>query len=87
MPYLIPMLQNAGAIVFTPRERDWQRNEIVIDNDDAVKSVYYFEKEASKRWKKCDSLGFANRYRLKDGEKSVPHGNRETGEGYQAQEN
>lgn len=55
-------------IVFTPRERDWQRNEIVIDNDDAVKSVYYFEKEASKRWKKCDSLGFANRYRLKDGE-------------------
>ncbi len=68
VPYLIPMLQNAGAIVFTPRERDWQRNEIVIDNDDAVKSVYYFEKEASKRWKKCDSLGFANRYRLKDGE-------------------
>ena len=45
MPYVIPMLQNAGAIVFTPRERDWQRNEIVIDNDDAVKSVYYFEKE------------------------------------------
>ena len=68
VPYLIPMLQNAGAIVFTPRERDWQTNEIVIDNDDAVKSVYYFEKEASKRWKKCDSLGFANRYRLKDGE-------------------
>lgn len=67
VPYLIPMLQNAGAIVFTPRERDWQRNEIVIDNDD-VKSVYYFEKEASKRWKNCDSVGFANRSRLKDGE-------------------
>lgn len=67
VPYLIPMLQNAGAIVFTPRERDWQTNEIVIDNDD-VKSVYYFEKEASKRWKNCDSLGFANRSRLKDGE-------------------
>lgn len=69
VPYLIPMLQNAGAIVFTPRERDWQTNEIVIDNDDAVKSVYYFEKEGSKRWKNCDSVGFANRYyRLKDGE-------------------
>lgn len=68
VPYLIPMLQNAGAIVFTPRERDWQTKEIVVDNDDAVKSVYYFEKEASKRWKNCDSLGFANRYRLKDGE-------------------
>ena len=47
VPYLIPMLQNAGAIVFTPRERDWQTNEIVIDNDDAVKSVYYFEKEGA----------------------------------------
>lgn len=68
VPYLIPMLQNAGAIVFTPRERDWQTNEIIIDNDDAVKSVYYFEKEAGKRWKNCDSLGFANRSRLKDGE-------------------
>lgn len=50
VPYLIPMLQNAGYRLHT-RERDWQRNEIVIDNDDAVKSVYYFEKEASKRWK------------------------------------
>ena len=52
----------------TPRERDWQTNEIVIDNDDAVKSVYYFEKEGSKRWKNAIRLGFANRYRLKDGE-------------------
>ena len=32
-PYLIPMLQNAGAIVFSPRERDWQRNEFIVDND------------------------------------------------------
>ncbi len=81
------MLQNAGAIVFTPRERDWQTNEIIIDNDDAVKSVYYFEKEASKKWKNCDSLGFANQLQTEGWGKSVPHGNRETGEGYQAQEN
>ena len=26
VPYLMPMLQNAGSVVFTPRERDWQRN-------------------------------------------------------------
>ena len=32
-PYLIPMLENAGAIVFTPRERDWQRHEVIVDND------------------------------------------------------
>ncbi len=33
VPYLIPMLENAGAYVFTPRERDWQKNEIIVDND------------------------------------------------------
>ena len=33
VPYLIPMLQNAGAVVFTPRERDWQKQEIIVDND------------------------------------------------------
>ena len=33
IPYLIPMLENAGAVVFTPRERDWQRNEVIVDND------------------------------------------------------
>jgi len=33
LPYLIPMLENAGAVVFTPRERDWQTDEYIIDND------------------------------------------------------
>lgn len=33
LPYLIPMLENAGAYVMTPRERDIQRHEIVADND------------------------------------------------------
>ncbi len=33
VPYLIPMLENAGAVVFTPRERDLQRQEIIVDND------------------------------------------------------
>ena len=33
VPYLIPMLENAGAVVFTPRERDWQRNEVIVDNN------------------------------------------------------
>ena len=27
VPYLIPMLESAGAIVFSPRERDWQAME------------------------------------------------------------
>ncbi len=33
IPYLIPMLENAGAYVLTPRERDIQRYEVIIDND------------------------------------------------------
>ena len=32
-PYLIPMLEKAGAVVFTPRERDWQKHEVIVDND------------------------------------------------------
>ena len=33
LPYLVPMLENAGAYVMLPRERDTQKNEIIADND------------------------------------------------------
>lgn len=33
LQYLVPMLENAGANVFVPRERDINRNEIIADND------------------------------------------------------
>ena len=33
LPYLVPMLENAGAYVMLPRERDIQVNEIIADND------------------------------------------------------
>lgn len=32
MPFLVPMLENAGAVVVQPRERDTQSHEEVIDN-------------------------------------------------------
>ena len=35
LPFLIPMLENAGAYVMTPRERDTQWREIIADNDRA----------------------------------------------------
>lgn len=35
LPFLIPMLENAGAYVMTPRERDIQWREIITDNDPA----------------------------------------------------
>ena len=33
VPFLMPMLENAGALVYTPRERDWQANSVIVDND------------------------------------------------------
>ncbi len=33
LPFLVPMLENAGAQVFLPRERDIQFHEVIVDND------------------------------------------------------
>ncbi len=33
LPYLVPMLENAGAYVMLPRERDLNTDEYIIDND------------------------------------------------------
>ena len=57
IPYLIPMLQNAGAVVFTPRERDWQLNEIIVDNDSHLSN--YKEVNDKKDWKDSSDPGFA----------------------------
>ena len=54
------MLENAGALVYTPRERNWQNNEVVVDNDAPEKNGIYKEEG---RWHTCDSAGFAH---LKD---------------------
>lgn len=39
LPYLVPMLENAGAYVFLPRERDIQTNEIIVDNDPSFERI------------------------------------------------
>ncbi len=60
LPYLIPMLENAGANVFIPRERDTQANEVIVDND-AEKSDAYRETNGSKeKWEAGELPGFAN---------------------------
>ena len=59
VPYLIPMLENAGAVVFTPRERDWQRNEVIVDNDDTNALVQYREEAIRKPWTQAPQPGFA----------------------------
>ncbi len=64
LPYLIPMLENAGANVFVPRERDIQRHEVVVDNDSSAGNSnggIYRESAASPdfAWSTGDSAGFA----------------------------
>ena len=44
VPYITPMLENAGASVFLPRERDIQRHEIIVDADGSSKGSVYLEK-------------------------------------------
>lgn len=43
VPYITPMLENAGANVFLPRERDIQRNEVIVDADGSSKGSVYQE--------------------------------------------
>lgn len=59
IPFLIPMLENAGANVFTPRERDIQKNEVVVDNDIKTGSLYIEEGKRKQRWDRYDGPGFA----------------------------
>ncbi|MBN1350572.1 fibronectin type III domain-containing protein [candidate division KSB1 bacterium] len=60
LPYIIPMLEHAGAMVFVPRERDLQTNEIIVDNDLQKDSSGYFEitKSDSVRWLTGPEAGF-----------------------------
>jgi len=59
VPYLIPMLENAGAVVFTPRERDWQRHEVIVDNDQTKSLVSYLEQSFRRPWETTPQKGFA----------------------------
>ena len=67
LPYLIPMLENAGANVFTPRERDTQKREIIVDNDgnrNGTNSLYLEVKSRKARWEKTSLPGFTQRKRI-----------------------
>ncbi len=61
VPYLIPMLEDAGAIVFTPRERDWQRHEVIVDNEPTGSFTDYLYEESyyHNGWQQAPGPGFA----------------------------
>lgn len=57
IPYLIPMLENAGAYVMTPRERDLSTMEIIVDMDGGFAQKGYAERNGSQKWKTSRDIG------------------------------
>lgn len=54
IPFIVPMLENAGAVVLMPRERDINPNEIIVDND--IQASGYSE---NGKWSKAPQPGFS----------------------------
>ncbi len=68
LPYLVPMLENAGACVMLPRERDVQKIEVLANNDEPEQ---YAEQGS---WQSGGS-GFAHRQQVYyTGENPFRHG-------------
>lgn len=64
IPFIIPMLENAGANVFIPRERDIQTRAVIIDNDyyaagASLSSYAENHKPQSPAWQKGAGAGYA----------------------------
>lgn len=63
LPFLVPMLENAGAYVMLPRERDVNTHEVIVDNDvnpdgQIYSQPYYKEKNGRVQWRQGDGEGF-----------------------------
>lgn len=76
LPYLVPMLENAGANVLIPRERDVQKNEVIVDNDGALDRIsLYTEQSGERLWDTGKGVGFAHlRQTYKDFENPFTEG-------------
>ena len=60
IPYIIPMLENAGAIVYSARDRFWQNNEEIVDLD-TDEDIKYFEIALNEdEWEDSPIPGFHN---------------------------
>ena len=60
LPFLIPMLENAGAYVWNARERDTHNYGAVVDNDaSALAQQGYHENDGRQKWQTGDGAGFA----------------------------
>lgn len=63
VPFLVPMLENAGAYVMLPRERDTNPHEVIVDNDTnpdgtIYSQPHYKEKNGDESWVTGEGEGF-----------------------------
>lgn len=58
MPFLMPMLENAGAYVISPRERDVNVHEVIVDGDGGYACNGYDESVGQERWADAEGKGF-----------------------------
>ena len=59
LPFLIPMLENAGAYVWNARERDTHNFGVVVDNDGGEAQQGYSEHNGKQKWQAGKDGGFA----------------------------
>lgn len=59
IPYVLPMLERAGATVLLPRERSMRAEEVIIDNDPGITPSHYHERNTNLKWKSA-GVGFAH---------------------------
>lgn len=59
LPFLIPMLENAGAYVWDARERDTHNFGVVVDNDGGQAQSGYKEHNGKKKWEPGQGSGFS----------------------------
>lgn len=60
-PYLVPMLENAGANVLIPRERDYHQEEVIVDNDTSRYGSTYLETNGKENWVQGEGWAFAEK--------------------------
>lgn len=58
VPFLMPMLQNAGAYVLSPRDRDTSIHEVIVDADGGYAQDLYEETAGKQSWSDADEVGF-----------------------------
>lgn len=58
IPYIIPMLENAGAIVYTTRDHFWQNAEEIVDLDQDEDTKYFEVAMNEDEWEDSPVAGF-----------------------------